>query len=101
MTQLQQFKDFNIKPQSQAFTGDKIKMSKILNRRIIVHDFKIEDSKQKSGTQCLYLQISVNENKHVVFTGSTVLMETIQRVPPTGFPFETTIVKENERFEFT
>ncbi|MGB4775719.1 MAG: hypothetical protein WBP45_11130 [Daejeonella sp.] len=93
------FRDFGIKTTHQAFTGDRIKISKILNREITVHDFKIEDSKFKG--KCLYLQIQLNETKHVVFTGSTILMDVIQQVPNDGFPFKTTIIEESERFEFT
>lgn len=100
------FSQFNIKVESQAFEGDKIKMSKILNREIVVHHFKLEDSKVKAfqdkGTgKCLHLQISINNQKHVVFTSSTGLIEVIQKVPDTGFPFTTTIVEENDRYNFT
>lgn len=98
------FSQFNIKITSQAFEGDKIKMSKILNREIVVHHFKLEDSKvfkEKGSGKCLYLQISFNQQKHIVFTGSSWLIETIQQVPETGFPFTTTIVEENERYLFT
>jgi len=100
------FSQFNIKIESQSFEGDKIKMSKILNREIVVHHFKLEDSKVKSfqekGTgKCLHLQISFDNRKHVVFTSSTGLIEVIKKIPDDGFPFSTTIVEENERFKFT
>lgn len=96
------FKDFNIKPSAQVFTGDKIKMSKLLNRQIMVHHFKIVDSKYPDkGQKCLHMQISIGETKHVAFTGSKNLADMIQQVPPDKFPFTTTIVKEDERLEFT
>jgi len=99
---MNRFKDFGIKTELQSFTGDKIKMDRILNREITVHDFRIEDSKYGNGNnKCLYMQISIGETKHVVFTGSVALIDTIQKVPKEKFPFATTIVKENERFEFT
>jgi hypothetical protein len=99
---MKKFKDFGIKTTLQSFTGDKIKMSKILNREISIHDFKLEDSKYGNGnSKCLYMQIAIGDTKHVVFTASTVLIETIQKVPKTEFPFITTIIEENERFEFT
>jgi len=47
-TRMNTFSQFNIKVESQAFEGDKIKMSRILNREIVVHHFKLEDSKVKS-----------------------------------------------------
>ena len=98
------FSQFNITQTAKNFEGDKIKMSKILNREIIVHAYKIEESKvfKDRGTgKCLHLQISINNDKHIVFTSATVLIEVIQQIPQTGFPFATTIKQENERFLFT
>lgn len=95
------FKDFGIKPEVTAFSGDKIKIDRILNIQITVHDFKIEDSKAKPGTKLLTLQIEKNGTKHIVFTGSKVLLQMIQKVREDRFPFQTTIVKNNEYFEFT
>lgn len=101
---MNQFSDFNIEAPVKGFTGEKIKISKVLNREIVVHRHKIEDSKifKKSGTEkCLHLEISVNGDKHVLFTGSTGLLESIVRVPEDGFPFTTTIVEDNDRYIFT
>ena len=95
------FKDFGIKPEVTSFTGDKIKIDRILNIRITVHAFKIEDSKAKPGTKLLTLQIEKNGIKHIIFTGSKVLAQMIQKVREDRFPFQTTIVKNNEYFEFT
>ena len=101
---MKSFSQFNIQAPSKGFEGDKIKMSRILNREIVVHDFKIEDSKvfkEKGSGKCLQLQISFNNEKYVIFTGSSGLIEVIQQVPENGFPFTATIIKENERFIFT
>lgn len=95
------FKDLGIKPKTTNFIGDKIKISRILNTEIIIHDYKIEDSKQKQGTKCLTLQIERNQTKNVVFTGSNILMDMISQVSKDKFPIVTTIVEENERYEFT
>lgn len=98
------FNSFNITVTARGFEGDKIKMSKILNREIEVHDFKIEPSKvfQDRGTgQCLHLQIAINGDKHIVFTSATALIEAIQKVPKDGFPFKTVIKQDGERFLFT
>lgn len=95
------FKDFGIKATSKTFIGDKIKVEKVLNKEIVVHDFKIEDSKVKAGTKCLYLQIELANEKRVLWTGSGVLLEMIQQVPKDRFPFKTTIQKDNDRLEFT
>lgn len=95
------FKDFNIKPELNAFTGDKIKIDRIVNISIIIHGFKIEESTVKQGTKLLTLQIEKNKTKHIVFTGSKVLQQQIIKVPKDKFPFTATIVKNNEYYEFT
>lgn len=98
------FKEFGIKPISKSFIGDKIKIDRIVNREIVVLDYKVEESKYSKGNgnnKCLYLQIELNGTHHVVFIGSAVLMEMIQQVPAEDFPFKTTIIRENHRFEFT
>jgi len=100
---MKQFKDLGIKPALKSFSGDKIKIGRILNREIIVEDYRIDDSKfnKDNGKKCLCLQISIGESKHIVFTGSTVLMEMVQRIPNTDFPFTTTIIEENDRYQFS
>lgn len=93
------FKDFGIEPTAKSFVGEKIKIAKVLNREITVSDFTIDNSQFKD--KYLRMQISVGDNKHVLFTGSAVLMEMIQKVPLVNFPFTTTIVEDNERYVFT
>lgn len=96
------FKDFGITPTIVSFEGDKVKMDRILNKQIIVEDFKIESSKYDKGNgKCLYIQIMVDNNKRVLFTGSGSLMDMIKQVPKEKFPFTTIIIKENERFQFS
>lgn len=98
---MKNFKDFGIELTNNGFTGEKIKVKKVLNREIVVHGFKIEKSKFEGKGNCLYMQIEVDGNKHVLFTGSITLMEQIQKVPQSGFPFTATIVEDNERLKFT
>lgn len=95
------FKDLGIKAELSTFTGDKIKIEKLLNAEISVLGYKIEDSKVKAGTKLLILQLEKSGTKHVLFTGSTILMQMIQKVPKDKYPFTTTIVKESEHLEFT
>lgn len=96
------FSELGIKPAEAGFIGDKIKISKILNREIIILKYRIETSKYEKGNgKRLDMQIEFGGTMHVVFTGSVVLQETIQRVPPEAFPLTTTIVEENERYQFT
>lgn len=95
------FKDFNIKPRTKAFVGEKISISRILNKEIIVHDFKVKPSTQKEGTNYLTMQIEKSGEKRIVFTGSTFLIDMIQRVPENKFPFKTIIKGDEDYYEFT
>lgn len=99
---MKKFSELGVTAKPKCFIGEKIKVSKILNKEITVIDYKIMDSKfeGKSG-KCLHLQIEINNEKHIVFTGSTILMDMIQEVSKDNFPFITTIVNTNEYLEFT
>lgn len=106
MTQLKSFKDFHIKTETKGLEGDKIKISKLFDREITVERFRLEPSKypgKGNSDKCLWMQILLNGNRHVVFTGSSVLTEKIKQIPDDGFPFTTTIVKnpQTEHFDFT
>lgn len=96
------FKDFGIKPVIKNFSGDKIKIERILNKEIIVEAYKIEKSNFEKGSGMrLVLQIAIGDDKRIVFSGSVVLMDMIKQVPENNFPFSTIIIKENERLQFT
>lgn len=96
------FKDFGIVSKNKGFEGDKIRMDKILNRQIVVENFKIDESKfkDKGSGKLLTIQIIIDNTKRIVFTGSLNLMDMIQQVPNDKFPFMTTIVKENDQYNF-
>lgn len=95
------FKDFNIKPIIDNFTGDKIKISKILDKEITVVDYKIGPSNFEGKGPRLDLQIQRGDELNVVFTGAKYLMQAIEKVPKDKFPFKTTIIRNNESFQFT
>ena len=95
------FSDLGIKVNHKGFQGEKVKISKVLNRDIMVHDYKLDDSKFEGKGKCLQMQIELNGTMHVIFTGSVVLIDLIEQVPKAKFPFSTTIVEDNERFFFT
>jgi len=73
----------------------------VINEEIIVHDFRIKDSKHKPGEKCLHIQMEKGNKKHVVFTGSKVLMDIIAQVPKESFPFSTKIIKEHKALKFS
>lgn len=103
---MNKFNQFGITVTAKSFVGDKIQVTKILDKEIVVYDHRIEEStvqkyRERGADKCLHLQISINDVKHVLFTSSRPLIEAIQKVPQTGFPFTTTIIEENKRFKFT
>ncbi|MEJ7610641.1 MAG: hypothetical protein WKF88_05615 [Ferruginibacter sp.] len=100
---MKKFSDFGLTPTIQGFSGEKIKIDRILNNQITVLDYKVENSKfdQKSYDKCLHMQIEFSGEKRVVFIGSRPLIETIEQIPKSEFPFTTKIIRENGRFEFT
>lgn len=95
------FSEFDIKPSIKTFIGEKIKVKSLLNAQIKVIDYKIEPSKKKPGTDLLTVQIERNGEQRIFFTGSTVLMDQLRRVPEDKFPFTTTIRSDNSYYEFT
>ncbi len=97
------FSDLGIKLSYKSFDGDKIKVDRVLNKEITVLDFRIEKSKypEKGNPECLYMHIAIENERHVLFTGSRALQEAIKQVQKEDFPFTTTIVRENNRLEFT
>ena len=95
------FKDFNINPRVSGFVGEKIQVQKLFNLSITVIKFRVEDSRQKKGTKLLTLQIEKAGEKRIVFTGSKVLIDQVERVPAEKFPFTTVIRGDNDYYEFT
>lgn len=98
---MNQFKDFNITPKLKNFVGDKIPIKRLFNVPIKVFDYKIEPSRKKENTNLLTIQIEKKKEMRIVFTGSTILMQQIEKVAKDKFPFETTIINDNEYYEFT
>lgn len=100
---MKSFKDLGVTPATKGFDGDKISIERLLDREIIVLDFKIVDSKYDKGSgKCLHLHIKLNDENRVVFTGSLNLIETIQHIKNKSedLPFKTTIKKNNRQYSF-
>jgi hypothetical protein len=102
-SQHKKFSDLGIKSTHKKFVGEKIRLSKVLNTEIVVHGYEIKPSKypERGSDKCLHLQISVDGKKCVAFSIAKGLMETIQKIPESSFPFSTKIVNDNEIYEFS
>jgi len=93
------FKDLQVTQKTAGFEGEKIKISKILNTEIIIHDFKLGPSKYDG--ERLDMQITYKEEKRLVWTSSHYLADALQQIPKDKFPILTTIVEIDDRYVFT
>lgn len=99
---MKRFSDFGIKTTDAGFTGEKIKIKKVFNKEITIKKYKIEPSKfqDRGNGKCLHLQIEMDGSEHLIFSGSSKLMEQIELVNKDDFPFKATIVNNDDKFEF-
>ena len=72
--------------------GDKKRLDEILNREILVVDFRITNSKKRPDGKCLQIQFVMQDKVYVVFTGSGVLIDQMQSSRD-KLPFRGTVVK--------
>ena len=93
---MKKFSDFS---KEKILDGDKIKLDDVLNKEIIIIGYSIKSSKLKEG-KYLTLQIEFADKKHVIFTGSEVLIKQIEKYQ-SEIPFQTTIRKINKYYSLT
>ncbi|MBW2342493.1 MAG: hypothetical protein JRF53_00510 [Deltaproteobacteria bacterium] len=94
------FSDFATEP--PVLDGDKVKLDTILNQEIEIVGYRIGDSnysKNKSG-KYLTLQIKIEHEVKIVFTGSDVLIKQIEKYG-NEIPFSATIKKINRYYIFS
>ncbi len=85
-----------------SFPGKKIGIDEILNKSIIVNDFKVKDSKFTDGSGiCLTLAIVFETEERVVFSGSKVLLDFLKKLSKQDFPFTAAIKKEYRAYKFS
>jgi len=97
---MKRFSDFAT--ESSAITGDKIKIEEVLDKEIEVIGYKISDSKYakvKDG-KVLTLQFNLDGVGRILFTGSNVLMEQIEKYKD-EIPFFAKIIKVNKFYTFS
>ena len=76
--------------------GEKKRLDDILNVPLLIIAFKVGKSKFKDDSY-LTLQIKINEDTFVVFTGSHVLKDQAERYED-KMPFYTTIIKPGQYY---
>jgi len=93
---MKRFKDFS---KESILDGDKIKIDDIINEEIEIIGHAIKNSKFESE-KYLTLQIKRDDKKYVIFTGSEVLIDQIEKYKD-EIPFLATIRKINKYYSFT
>ena len=91
-SQPKRFSDFC--QEAKPLDGAKTKIEDALNREILITGFKITHSKYNDNGhgKCLTLQYEVDGGRNVMFTGSTVLIDQIEKYGD-EIPFVTTVRK--------
>lgn len=81
--------------------GSKVKIDEVLNREIAVLGYKINESRyaKSNAPRCLKLHFELDGQRHVLFTGSTILCDQIERYKD-EIPFITTIKKIDKYYSF-
>lgn len=80
--------------------GIKKRLDEILNKEIVVVDFRLTKSKKREGSECLQMQFLCDGVVCVVFTGSSVLITQIQSVKD-KIPFKTCVTKVDKYYSFS
>ena len=93
---IKRFTDF---AKETILDGEKIRIDDVINHEITILNYSIKESKLKEGDS-LTLQISKDNKKYVIFTGSHVLIDQIKKYKD-EIPFLTTIRKINKYYSLT
>ena len=95
-----EFKDLKIETVLvNDFTGDKISMKKIMNKKILVHKVKIEPSNY--GGNRITMQLELNTEMRIAWSNSKFLIKQAEQMTEDSFPFYTTIIEDNDCYKFT
>lgn len=96
---MKKFADFASKDDF-SLSGDKLKIENIVGKEIVIKGHKIGKSKHDYGKNVLTMQYELNGVEHITFTGSTVLIDQIEKYKD-EIPFITKIEKVNKFYAFT
>ena len=96
---MHKFSDF---AEESSLDGDKVKITDVVNREIVVKGFKITPSrfKKSNSEKCLTLQFDIDGKTCILFTGSTILADQLEKYKE-HLPFVATIVKIDRFYSFS
>lgn len=95
-------KKFSDISKENILDGDKIRLDDILNEEILIIGYRVKNSRysKNSSGKYLTLQIEYKDKKYVVFTGSDVLIDQLEKYG-NEIPFLATIRKINRYYSLT
>jgi hypothetical protein len=99
--QLKRFSDF---AQDGPLDGDKMRIEEIIGREIIIRNYRIKSSRfQDNSSKYLTIQFSFqgDEKRYIVFTGSAVIADQLERNADGNMPFFATIRRIGKYFSLT
>lgn len=88
------FSDFS--HEEEPLEGKKRRVDEVLNARILITDFRVAGSKYNERNYAT-IQFKNGDDTYVVFTGSEVLINQMERYKD-KIPFYSTIVKQGRYF---
>lgn len=97
---MKRFSDFS--QEREVLEGDKVKIDSVLNREITIIGYSIKKSKYDKNNSGKYLTLQYEDemDKKIIFTGSEVLIEQLEKYGD-EIPFKTTIKKIDKYYTLT
>jgi hypothetical protein len=100
-----EYKRFSEFATNTHLDGAKVKLESILDKEIVVHGYKVTDSRFKGegSDKCLTIQFSypTSEERFVIFTGSKVITDQLERNADGNMPFLAIIKRVGKYFALT
>jgi hypothetical protein len=96
---MHKFSDF---AEEGSLDGDKMKITDVVNREIVVTGYKITASRfrKSNSDKCLTIQFTLGDKRYILFTGSTILADQLEKYKD-KMPFVATIVKIDRFYSFS
>lgn len=94
---MNKFSDFAVN--EHILEGLKIPIEEVLDKPIVINNYRLNKSKFKSESDCLMLQTQINGQLRVIFTGSKVLSDLCEKYKD-HLPFEAKIIKIKKYYTF-
>lgn len=99
MPEYRRFSDFSSPGDGHPLEGGKVQIEKVFNLEILITAYRIDKSKKNDG-ECLTVQFEIDGKKQVIFTGSEVLKNQLERYKD-RIPFLTKIIKHSKYYTFS